>query len=144
MYGYSKWPFHENILTDNLKLDILSRSDIQYLNLTENEDSLIYRNLQMFSQRVRFLIANRSSLLQRASQRKFYVFNGLGKNINVENIQNLFLIYGSKPNLIEKILLRKITYLEDLEIRKMPVKSIYWNETSRFHSGPRFTCYQDL
>ena len=46
------------------------------------------------------------------------------------------LIYQSKANLAEKILLGKITHHLDPEIRRMPVNGMLGNEDSIFHSGP--------
>ena len=45
-------------------------------------------------------------------------------------------IYQSKVNLNEKILFVSIPHLTDPEIRKMPVKGIFGNNNSTFHSGP--------
>ena len=53
------------------------------------------------------------------------------------------LIYQSKANLDENILLGKITDYLDPEIRKMLVKGKLGNEDYTFLSGPRFTCYQN-
>ena len=46
------------------------------------------------------------------------------------------LIYQSKTNLDEKILLGKITHHLDPEIRKMLVRSTIGNKDSTSHSGP--------
>ena len=48
------------------------------------------------------------------------------------------LIYQSKAKLDEKILFGRITRQLDPEIRKMPVKGMFGNKDSSFHSGPCF------
>ena len=47
------------------------------------------------------------------------------------NVKTEMLIFQPKANLDEKILVVKITYHLDLEIRKMPVRGFYRNQ--KFH-----------
>ena len=51
-------------------------------------------------------------------------------------IKTEMFIYQSKVNLDEKTLLGSIPHLADPEIRKMPVKGMFGNKNSSFHSGP--------
>ena len=51
-------------------------------------------------------------------------------------LKTKLLSYQSKANLDEKILFLEVTHYPDPEIRKMPVRGMFGNIDSTFHSGP--------
>ena len=70
-------------------------------------------------------MTNLISGLYRVSQKKFTPIFKTEK-----------LIYQSKVNLDEKILLGNIPHLIDPEIRQMLVEGMLWNKNSTFHFFP--------